>query len=111
MRNGDVRLGPIADIRRLEGNVQRCACLNATINRSVHPSLGYRHSIGPLLNFAALETWPMERRLVAILAADVVGYSKKMEAAEERTAEQLAQCQTLIARTVSSLGGRAFGAC
>src|SRR5262249_32851240 len=38
MRHGDVRLGPIADIRRLEGNVQRCACLNATINRtSIHP--------------------------------------------------------------------------
>jgi TolB-like protein/class 3 adenylate cyclase len=50
----------------------------------------------------------MERRLVAILAADVVGYSKKMEAAEERTAEQLAQCQTLITRTVNSLGGRVF---
>ena len=50
----------------------------------------------------------MERRLVAILAADVVGYSREMEAAEERTAEQLAQCQTLIAETVSSLGGRVF---
>src|SRR5262245_8262701 len=50
----------------------------------------------------------MERRLVAILAADVVGYSREMEAAEERTAEQLGQCQTLIAETVSRLGGRVF---
>ena len=39
----------------------------------------------------------MERRLAAILAADVVGYSKQMESAEERTAEGLAQCQSTIA--------------
>jgi adenylate cyclase len=50
----------------------------------------------------------MERRLVAILAADVVGYSREMEAAEEQTAEQLAQCRTLIAETVNHLGGRVF---
>jgi len=50
----------------------------------------------------------MERRLAAILAADVAGYSRQMEAAEERTAEQLARCQSLIAETVESLGGRIF---
>jgi len=50
----------------------------------------------------------MERRLAAILAADVVGYSKQMEAAEERTAEQLARCQSLIAETADQLGGRIF---
>src|SRR5262245_11793750 len=50
----------------------------------------------------------MERRLVAILAADVVGYSREMEAAEERTEEQLGQCHTLIAETVRRLGGRVF---
>ena len=31
----------------------------------------------------------MERRLAAILAADVAGYSRQMETAEEQTAEQL----------------------
>jgi TolB-like protein len=50
----------------------------------------------------------MERRLAAILAADVVGYSKQMEAAEERTAEDLAQCQSMIAQTADRLGGRIF---
>jgi TolB-like protein/class 3 adenylate cyclase len=50
----------------------------------------------------------MERRLVAILAADVAGYSKQMEADEEQTAEQLGFCQSLIARTAERLGGRIF---
>ena len=50
----------------------------------------------------------MERRLAAILSADIVGYSRQMEAAEEQTAGQLAQCQALIAETVSRLGGRIF---
>ncbi len=50
----------------------------------------------------------MERRLVAILAADVVGYSLQMEAAEEHTAERLAACQSMIARNATRLGGRIF---
>lgn len=50
----------------------------------------------------------MERRLTAILAADVAGYSKQMEAAEERTAEGLAECQSMIARTADRFGGRIF---
>ena len=50
----------------------------------------------------------MERRLAAILAADVAGYSRQMETAEEQTAEQLAQCQSLIAQTTDRLGGRIF---
>lgn len=50
----------------------------------------------------------MERRLAAILAADVAGYSSQMESAEERTAEELTHCQSLIAETAGSLGGRVF---
>ena len=50
----------------------------------------------------------MERRLAAILAADVVGYSKQMEAAEESTADALALCQSTIAETAERLGGRIF---
>ena len=50
----------------------------------------------------------MERRLAAILAADVVGYSKQMESAEESTAEALARCQSAIAETADRLGGRIF---
>ena len=50
----------------------------------------------------------MERRLAAILAADVAGYSIQMETAEEQTAEELAQCQSLIAQTADRLGGRIF---
>lgn len=50
----------------------------------------------------------MDRRLAAILAADVAGYSRQMEAAEEQTAEDLVQCQSLIAQTADRLGGRIF---
>lgn len=50
----------------------------------------------------------MERRLVAILAADVAGYSKRMEAAEESTADALARCQAAIAAAAGRLGGRVF---
>jgi adenylate cyclase len=50
----------------------------------------------------------MERRLAAILAADVAGYSREMEAAEEQTAEELAKCQSLITQTADRLGGRIF---
>jgi TolB-like protein/class 3 adenylate cyclase/Tfp pilus assembly protein PilF len=50
----------------------------------------------------------MDRRLTAILAADVAGYSKQMEAAEELTAEGLAECQSLIAETAGRFGGRVF---
>jgi len=50
----------------------------------------------------------MERRLATILAADVAGYSKEMEAAEELTAQRLVRCQKLIADTVVRFGGRIF---
>jgi TolB-like protein/Tfp pilus assembly protein PilF len=50
----------------------------------------------------------MERRLTSILAADVVGYSSQMEAAEERTAEDLERRQAQIAATAERLGGRVF---
>ena len=50
----------------------------------------------------------MERRLAAILAADVAGFSKQMEAAEEVTAAGLAKCQSMIAATAARFGGRIF---
>jgi len=50
----------------------------------------------------------MERRLTAILAADVAGYSIRMEAAEEVAAEELAECQSMIARMAERFGGRIF---
>jgi adenylate cyclase len=50
----------------------------------------------------------MERRLAAIMIADVVGYSGLMEQAEEATAAQLQACQNLISDTVRELGGRVF---
>jgi adenylate cyclase len=50
----------------------------------------------------------MERRLTTILAADVVGYSRLMEQAEEATAARLEACQELISRVASSGGGRVF---
>jgi adenylate cyclase len=50
----------------------------------------------------------MERRLAAILAADVVGFSKQMEIAEEPTAAALGRCQSIIAQNADRLGGRIF---
>ena len=50
----------------------------------------------------------MERRLAAIMVADIVGYSSLMEEAEEHTADRVARCQELIREKVASLGGRVF---
>ncbi|WP_159090144.1 adenylate/guanylate cyclase domain-containing protein [Ruegeria sp. Alg231-54] len=51
----------------------------------------------------------MERKLVAILAADVVGYSRMMRDDEEATLATLATCRTIIDGLVESAGGRIFG--
>src|SRR5690606_603362 len=50
----------------------------------------------------------LQRRLATIMVADIVGYSRMMEQAEEETAAQLEVCQKLITDTVESLGGRVF---
>ena len=50
----------------------------------------------------------MERRLAAIMVADIVGYSSLMEDAEEPTADRAAHCHKVIQEKVSSLGGRVF---
>ena len=51
----------------------------------------------------------VERRLAAILAADVVGYSRLMEADEERTLAMLRQHRReLFDPTVARHGGRIF---
>jgi len=51
----------------------------------------------------------MERRLAAILAADVAGYSSLMEADEEATLRTLNACREVIDRLVASHHGRVFG--
>jgi TolB-like protein/class 3 adenylate cyclase len=51
----------------------------------------------------------MERRLAAILAADVVGYSRLMEADEEATARTLSSCREIVERLVVGHHGRVFG--
>jgi len=51
----------------------------------------------------------MERRLAAILAADVVGYSRLMEADEEATARTLSTYREIIEELVASHHGRVFG--
>jgi adenylate cyclase len=51
----------------------------------------------------------MERRIVAILAADVVGYSRLMEANEERTVGALRQHRReFFDPTIEKFGGRIF---
>ena len=51
----------------------------------------------------------MERRLTAILAADVVGYSSLMELDEERTHTAFHICRRAIEGLVEKHGGRIFG--
>jgi len=51
----------------------------------------------------------MERRLAAILAADVVGYSRLMEADEEATVRTLNICRQVIDGLVADHRGRVFG--
>ena len=51
----------------------------------------------------------MERRLTAILAADVVGYSCLVEADEESAIEGLKACREAIQSRVGDHMGRAFG--
>ncbi len=51
----------------------------------------------------------MERRLAAILAADVVGYSRLMGADEEATLATLNAYREVIDRLVMDLHGRVFG--
>ena len=51
----------------------------------------------------------MERRLAAILAADVVGYSRLMEADEEATARTLSAQRDTVEELVTSHNGRVFG--
>ncbi len=51
----------------------------------------------------------IERRLAAIVCADVAGYSRLMEADEEATIRALSACRQVIDELVSSHHGRVFG--
>ena len=51
----------------------------------------------------------MERRLAVILAADVVGYSRLMEADEEATVRILSTYREIIDGQVTGHHGRVFG--
>ncbi|HZF35735.1 MAG TPA: adenylate/guanylate cyclase domain-containing protein [Candidatus Angelobacter sp.] len=50
-----------------------------------------------------------ERRLAAILAADVAGYSRLMEKDEERTHAAFLLCRAAIAQIIADRHGRIFG--
>ncbi len=49
------------------------------------------------------------RKLVAILAADVAGYSRLMEADEEATIRALSACRQVFDKLVANHHGRVFG--
>ncbi len=49
------------------------------------------------------------RKLVAILAADVVGFSKMMGENEDRTLKNLKACRTITDESITSNHGRVFG--
>jgi len=52
----------------------------------------------------------VNRRMAAILVADIVGYSALMEADEEGTARRLADCRNRIAAEIAKYNGRLFKA-
>ena len=56
-----------------------------------------------------MEAPPLERKLVAILAADVAGYSRLMEIDEEGTLATLTECRTVTDDLIARHGGRIFG--
>lgn len=56
-----------------------------------------------------MEAPPLERKLVAILAADVAGYSRLMEIDEEGTLATLTERRTVTDDLVARHGGRIFG--
>src|SRR6202044_94486 len=53
-------------------------------------------------------SFPMKRRLAAIMVGDIVGYSAMMENSEDEALTRLAACESVIERNVSSLDGRIF---
>jgi adenylate cyclase len=56
-----------------------------------------------------MEAPPLERRLVAILAADVEGYSRLMEIDEEGTLQTLSAFRSVTDELISRYGGRICG--
>ena len=56
-----------------------------------------------------MDVAPISRRLAAILAADVAGYSRLMAADEEGTLRTLAACRCTIGELIAEHGGRIFG--
>jgi len=52
----------------------------------------------------------MKRRLVAVLVADVVGYSSLMEADEEGTAARMSACRAIADAEIAKADGRLFKA-
>src|SRR3712207_2158237 len=63
---------------------------------------------GTALLCSRTERSRMERRLATIMAADVVGYSARMQAAEQDTIGQLAALTEVLNEQVSRNGGRVF---
>src|SRR3982751_1211952 len=55
-----------------------------------------------------METPPLERKLVAILAADVEGYSRMMEIDEEGTLATLSAHRAITDELIAHHGGRIF---
>lgn len=55
-----------------------------------------------------LPSSPLRRKLAAILAADVVGYSKKMGEHEERTLRNLKVCRAITDESIANHHGRIF---
>ena len=56
-----------------------------------------------------MDVAPISRRLAAILAADVAGYSRLMAADEEGTLRTLAAYRCTIGELIAEHGGRIFG--
>ena len=77
------------------------ARLKAVLRRTGRPAAGERQS--------AVTHWPdAKRRLAAILAADVAGYSRLMSADEEATLDTLTSCRRIAESLIEEQEGRVF---
>src|SRR5215475_9685134 len=68
-----------------------------------------RYTLGPTRRAALMQASPVKRRLAAILAADVAGYSRMVAEDEEGTLRTLGAYRTTLGDLIAEHGGRIFG--
>src|SRR5262245_64901262 len=79
-------------------------------HRARNPPASWPDGVGCFAALTFTSRCAMERRLAAILAADVVGYSRLMAEDEEGTLSTFVTYRTALTNLVAEHGGRIFRA-